>query len=118
MKPVAVESSLSDKLSGEKQSPVQAPANYTQYQPVTEEYTWTETVQRPETRTKTEMRSRKQPESNLAYAREMTLPMHLALASWRVGRKVEWNPEKEKIVGDKEANKLLARKYRKAWDLV
>lgn len=64
------------------------------------------------------VRSRKQPESNLAYAREMTLPMHLALASWRVGRKVEWNPEKEKIVGDKEANKLLARKYRKAWDLV
>ena len=40
------------------------------------------------------------------------------LASWRVGRKLQWNPEKEKIVKDKEANKLMARKYRKEWDLM
>lgn len=64
------------------------------------------------------VRSRKQPESNLAYAREMTLPMHLALASWRLNRKLEWDAAKEKFIKDKEANALLARKYRKAWDLV
>lgn len=64
------------------------------------------------------VRSRRQPESNLAYAREMTLPMHLALTSWRLDRKLEWNSAKEKVVKDKEANALLARKYRKAWDLV
>lgn len=64
------------------------------------------------------VKSRQQPESNLAYAREMTLPMHLALISWRLGRKLEWNSAKEKFVNDSEANQLLARKYRKQWDLV
>jgi predicted dehydrogenase len=64
------------------------------------------------------VKSRTQPESNLAYAREMTLPMHLALASWRVGRTLTWDSEKEKVIGDKEATALLSRKYRKKWDLV
>lgn len=64
------------------------------------------------------VKSRKQPESNLAYAREMTLPMHLALISWRLGRKLEWDAEKEKFKGDAEASELLSRKYRKSWNLV
>ena len=64
------------------------------------------------------VKSRRQPESNLAYAREMTLPMHLALISWRLNRGVKWNAAKEKFIDDKEANSLLKRKYRKGWDLV
>lgn len=64
------------------------------------------------------VKSRTQPESNLAYARDMTLPMHLALASWRVGRALKWNAAKEKVIDDKAANALLSRKYRKAWNLV
>ena len=64
------------------------------------------------------VKSRKQPESNLAYAREMTLPMHLALISWRLNRAVKWNAAKEKFIDDKEGNALLNRKYRKGWDLV
>ena len=64
------------------------------------------------------VKSRTQSESNLAYAREMTLPMHLGLISWRLGRKLKWNPDKEKFIGDAEANKLLSRKARKKWRLV
>lgn len=64
------------------------------------------------------VKSRKQPESNLEYAREMTLPMHLALISWRLNRKLEWNPRKEKFRKDKEATALLSREPRKGWDLV
>lgn len=64
------------------------------------------------------VKSRKAPESNLEYAREMTLPMHLALISWRLNRKLEWNASKEKFKGDKEANALLNRKPRKSWDLI
>ncbi|PCJ96078.1 MAG: oxidoreductase [Flavobacteriaceae bacterium] len=64
------------------------------------------------------VKSRKQPESNLAYAREMTLPMHLGLISYRLGRKLQWNADKEKFIGDKEANALLSRKARKKWQLV
>lgn len=64
------------------------------------------------------VKSRTQPESNLEYAREMTLPMHLAIISWRLGRKLEWDPKEEKFVRDKEANALLSRRYRKKWDLL
>lgn len=64
------------------------------------------------------VKSRTLSESHLAYAREMTLPMHLALISWRLGRKLEWNAEKEKFIHDKEANALLSRAPRKKWDLV
>ena len=64
------------------------------------------------------VKSRSQPESNLAYAREMTLPMHLGLISYRLGRPLQWNADKEKFVGDREANGLLSRKPRKKWDLL
>jgi len=64
------------------------------------------------------VKSRKQPESSLAYAREMTLPMHLALISWRLNRSLQWNAKKEKFAGDKEANTFLDRPYRKEWNLI
>ena len=64
------------------------------------------------------VKSRTQPESNLEYARKMTLPMHLALISYRLNRKLEWNAKKEKFVHDKEADGFLHREYRKKWDLV
>ncbi len=64
------------------------------------------------------VKSRSQPESNLAYARKMTLPMHLALISWRLGRKLNWDAENELFVNDSEANALLSRKARKPWDLI
>jgi predicted dehydrogenase len=64
------------------------------------------------------IKSRNQPESNLDYARRMTLPMHLGLISYRLGRKMSWDAEKEKFINDKEANGLLHREYRKKWDLL
>ncbi len=64
------------------------------------------------------VKNRTQPESNLEYARQMTLPMHLGLISWRLGRKLEWNAKKEKFKGDAEANSYLWREYRKGWDWI
>ncbi len=64
------------------------------------------------------VKSRKQPESNLAYARQMTLPMHLGLISYRLGQPLEWNAKKEKFRHNPEANALLSREYRKGWDLI
>ncbi len=64
------------------------------------------------------VKSRKPAESNLQYARNLTLPMHLGLISWRLGRKLDWDPIREKFIGDAEANKMLSRKPRKAWKLV
>jgi predicted dehydrogenase len=64
------------------------------------------------------VKSRTQPESNLEYARKMTIPMHLALISWQLDRKLEWNSRREKFRHDKEANGMLHREYRKKWDLL
>jgi predicted dehydrogenase len=64
------------------------------------------------------VKSRTQPESSLQYARDMTLPMHLALISWRLGRKLNWDAKEEVFIGDKEAGELLSRPYRKQWDLI
>lgn len=64
------------------------------------------------------VKSRNQPESNLAYVRKMTLPMHLAIISWRLKRKLIWDDKEEKFIGDKEANALLSRTYRPEWDLI
>lgn len=63
------------------------------------------------------VKSRQQPESNLAYARNMTMPMHLAVISFRLKRKLAWDSIKEQFVGDDAANYLLFREYRKPWSL-
>ncbi len=64
------------------------------------------------------VKARTQPESNLAYAREMTLPMHLALISYRLGRALQWDAAAEQFVNDAEANTLLHREYRQQWKLI
>jgi predicted dehydrogenase len=63
------------------------------------------------------IKSRRQPESNLAYVRKMTLPMHLGLISWRLNRTLYWDEALEKCMGDPEANELLSRKPREKWKL-
>ena len=61
------------------------------------------------------VKSRNQPESNLEYARGMTLPMHLALISFRLKRKLTWDSQNEEFVNDPAANFLLSRDYRSPW---
>jgi hypothetical protein len=39
----------------------------------------------------------------------------LGMLSLKIGRSVEWDAEREVIVGDAEANQLLSREYRKPW---
>lgn len=63
------------------------------------------------------VKSRIQPESNLDYARELTMPMHLAMISYRLKRKLKWNSLKEEFIGDDAADYLLSRKYRTPWSL-
>ncbi len=40
---------------------------------------------------------------------------HLANLSLRLGRSLKWDPVKEEIVGDREANAMLERPYREPW---
>ena len=39
----------------------------------------------------------------------------LGMLSLKLGRSVQWDGEKEAIVGDQEANRLLSRKYHAPW---
>ena len=50
-------------------------------------------------------------------AHHSAIPGHLGLISMLVGRKLNWDVAKEKIIGDSEASKLLSRPYRKPWKL-
>jgi Predicted dehydrogenases and related proteins len=40
----------------------------------------------------------------------------LAMLSLRIGRSIQWDGDKEQIIGDAEANALLSRKYRQPWE--
>ena len=43
---------------------------------------------------------------------------HLGNIAMRLGREsLKWDPEKEQILGDEEASKMLTRPYRAPWKL-
>ena len=46
--------------------------------------------------------------------RSSVLPL-LGMISWRTGRSLLWDGDKEQIVGDPEASRLLSRPYRAPW---
>ena len=46
--------------------------------------------------------------------RSSVLPL-LGMLSWKLGRSIEWNGEKERIENDPAANQLLSRIYRAPW---
>ena len=64
------------------------------------------------------IKSRTQPESYLEYARKMTMPMHLALISYKLKEELKWDSKKELFKNSEEANQLLFRPYREKWNLI
>ena len=40
----------------------------------------------------------------------------LGMISLKAGRSIDWDGEKEQIIGDPEASKLLKRQYRAPWE--
>jgi hypothetical protein len=42
---------------------------------------------------------------------------HLGVIALRTGRKLNWNPEQEAFVDDREANSFLSREMRRPWSL-
>ena len=41
----------------------------------------------------------------------------VGMVAYRVGKKIEYDPEKGQVIGDSEANALLKKKYREGWPL-
>ncbi|MGO8752251.1 MAG: Gfo/Idh/MocA family protein [Thermoguttaceae bacterium] len=62
------------------------------------------------------IRSRREPASDLESGHRVATACHLANLSLRTGRKIQWDAEKEEIVGDAAASAMLVRPYRKPWD--
>lgn len=64
------------------------------------------------------VKSRTQPESNLNYARGMTMPMHLALISFKLKEELKWDASTEHFIKNDTANQMLFRPYREKWNLI
>jgi predicted dehydrogenase len=63
------------------------------------------------------MKSRKQPISDVWSHNRMLEICHLSNIAMRLGREVQWDPEKREIVGDTQANAFLARESRKGFEI-
>ncbi|MFN8005795.1 MAG: Gfo/Idh/MocA family oxidoreductase [Terriglobia bacterium] len=63
------------------------------------------------------VKSRQQPVSNVEEGHRSTTAAHLGNISLHTGRKIQWDAEKEEVINDPAANKLLTREYRKPWEV-
>ena len=58
------------------------------------------------------VRSRKKPVADVEAGHRSTLVAHLGNIAYRLGRTINFDPEKQVIVGDAEASKMMSRSYR------
>jgi len=63
------------------------------------------------------IQSRKLPICDVAIGHRSATVCHLGNLAVRLGRKLQWDPQKEEIVGDAEASKMLRYDYRAPWAL-
>lgn len=65
------------------------------------------------------MRSRKAPIGEIEIGHKSTVVCHLGNISYKIGgRKIIWDPDTERIIGDADASKLLGKEARKPWDVI
>jgi predicted dehydrogenase len=62
------------------------------------------------------MRSRQDPRVDVESGHRVATACHLANISLQTGRKLVWDAGREQVVGDRAANAMLWRPYRKPWD--
>lgn len=59
--------------------------------------------------------SKRRPACDIQVGHDATNLSLLGMLSYKLGRSIQWDGQKEKIVGDEEANQLLSRPYRGEW---
>jgi len=63
------------------------------------------------------MRTRRRPTADVEIGHRSTTVCHLVNICREVGRKLRWDPKRERFIGDQEANRLLGRPRRKGYEL-
>lgn len=63
------------------------------------------------------IRSNRDPIAPVEVGHRSASICHLANIAMRLGRKLRWNPDEERFVGDDEANRLLSKPLRAPWRL-
>jgi predicted dehydrogenase len=63
------------------------------------------------------VRSRQLATCDVEYGHQLTKGGLLGNIALRTGRRIQWDDVNERIVGDKDADKFVTRKYRKPWKL-
>lgn len=64
------------------------------------------------------VKSRKPTIAPVETAHHSAIPGHLGLISMLTRHKIKWDVEKQQIIGDADASKLLTRTYREPWKMV
>jgi predicted dehydrogenase len=59
--------------------------------------------------------SKKPPVANIDVGHQATTLSLLGMVSMKVGRSIRWDAEKERVIDDEAANRLLRREYRAPW---
>jgi len=57
----------------------------------------------------------RKPAADIESSHRASVMALLGMLSWKLGRSVKWDGEREQCVGDAEANRLLRREYRAPW---
>ncbi len=63
------------------------------------------------------VRSRKETAAPVEVAHRSTTICTIGAIALRLGRKLRWDPDRERFAGDDEANRMLFRPYREPWRL-
>ena len=63
----------------------------------------------------TSIKSRKLPVSDIEIGHRSTTMSLLGMLSLKLGRSLAWDSDKERVIGDDEANTHLKRNYRGDW---
>ena len=61
--------------------------------------------------------AREQPISDVWTHNQMLEICHLSNIAMRLGRALDWDPDKREVIGDKQANSFLARENRKGYEI-
>jgi hypothetical protein len=64
------------------------------------------------------VKSRKDPTAPVEVGYHTATMCHIANIAMRLGRKLNWDPEKEMFVNDDEANRMMQPSMRAPWTLV